>query len=537
MANPKLTSLFKVAPVLLGASFVATQTEAAFGQTTGSSEQEVLEQINEYNNQGNGELDQVTSVFELEDVSPDDWAFEALQGLVERYGCIAGYPDGTFRGNQAMTRYEFAAGLNACLQQMERLIAEGGNVSEEDFRRMQRLQQEFDAELTALGTRVDDLEGRVNTLEDQQFSTTTKLSGYFAAAAVQPFGGERADGFGDVDENTGLIYQGQLNFDASFTGRDRLRVQFRTAEVGNPGGAPFQRQATGEPLTELFDIFDETNGDFKLNVLSYRFPVGDSAEVAIGASGGSDFIPAQVFESNFGSGANLSDLILQGDLDTAEGGGRLIDGFSPNQFGAGISTRIDITDRLSFGAGYTVREDAARDPNIGLFKDHSIAANLNYAGDNFDIGLNYGRTQAGTPGLDPNVDDFEHNAVGLSGAVRFSPSVELGGWVTYVNQQSNEADRDGWAFSGNLAINDLGKEGSKLALGVASPAFFGNFDGSQPTDLVNEDARAYVGELSYKYPLNDNLSITPGVIAVFNPGRDSDNDTVYTGVIQTTFSF
>ncbi|HBB32401.1 MAG TPA: hypothetical protein DC064_11540, partial [Cyanobacteria bacterium UBA9273] len=44
---------------------------------------------------------------------PGDWAYEALRSLVERYGCIAGYPDGTFRGNRAMTRYEFAAGLNA----------------------------------------------------------------------------------------------------------------------------------------------------------------------------------------------------------------------------------------------------------------------------------------------------------------------------------------------------------------------------------------------------------------------------------------
>ena len=67
-------------------------------------------------------MDQVTNVSQLSDVSPGDWAYEALRNLVERYGCIAGYPDGTFRGNRAMTRYEFAAGLNSCLQQIERLI-------------------------------------------------------------------------------------------------------------------------------------------------------------------------------------------------------------------------------------------------------------------------------------------------------------------------------------------------------------------------------------------------------------------------------
>jgi len=58
-------------------------------------------------------IEQVTSVSQLSDVQPTDWAFQSLQSLVERYGCIAGYPDGTYRGNRSLTRYEFAAGLNA----------------------------------------------------------------------------------------------------------------------------------------------------------------------------------------------------------------------------------------------------------------------------------------------------------------------------------------------------------------------------------------------------------------------------------------
>lgn len=122
---------------------------------------------------------QVNNVSQLSDVRPNDWAFEALRSLVERYGCIAGYPDGTFKGNRAMSRYEFAAGLNACLQQIERLIAGVGSdlPSRQDLERLQRLTAEFQPELTALGTRVDNLEGRVAFVEDHQFSTTTKLFG------------------------------------------------------------------------------------------------------------------------------------------------------------------------------------------------------------------------------------------------------------------------------------------------------------------------------------------------------------------------
>ncbi|NES87212.1 MAG: S-layer homology domain-containing protein, partial [Moorea sp. SIO2B7] len=57
------------------------------------------------------EMEQVNKVYQLRDVQPTDWAFEALRNLVERYGCIAGYPNGTFRGNRALSRSEFAAGL------------------------------------------------------------------------------------------------------------------------------------------------------------------------------------------------------------------------------------------------------------------------------------------------------------------------------------------------------------------------------------------------------------------------------------------
>ncbi|HEY9909821.1 MAG TPA: S-layer homology domain-containing protein, partial [Thermosynechococcaceae cyanobacterium] len=41
-------------------------------------------------------MEQVTSISQLTDVKPTDWAFQALQPLVERYGCLAGYPDKTF---------------------------------------------------------------------------------------------------------------------------------------------------------------------------------------------------------------------------------------------------------------------------------------------------------------------------------------------------------------------------------------------------------------------------------------------------------
>ena len=80
---------------------------------------------------------------------------------METYGCVAGYPNGTFRGNRAMTCYEAAALLNACLDRVTEVTDE-----------LKRLLKEFETELAILKGRVDGLEARVGELEATQFSTT-----------------------------------------------------------------------------------------------------------------------------------------------------------------------------------------------------------------------------------------------------------------------------------------------------------------------------------------------------------------------------
>jgi hypothetical protein len=153
-----------------------------------------------------------------------------LQSLVERYGCIAGYPDSTFRGNQATSRYEFAAGLNACLDKINEIISAGlaDKVSKEDLETLQRLQEEFAAELTALRGRVDALDAKVAKLEAQQFSTTTKLSGE-AIFSVQ--GGSGNPGT-PSSSNIFVSSRVRLDLNTSFTGSDLLKTRL---EVGNGG--------------------------------------------------------------------------------------------------------------------------------------------------------------------------------------------------------------------------------------------------------------------------------------------------------------
>ncbi|VEP14528.1 S-layer protein (fragment) [Hyella patelloides LEGE 07179] len=106
------------------------------------------------------------SVSKLKDVAPSDWAYEAVQLLIDRYGIVTGYSDNTFKGNQSLTRYEFAAALNEVLQRVEESIAQKKtSVSSEDLATLQRLKQEFNAELVTLESRVNELKTRTNFLE------------------------------------------------------------------------------------------------------------------------------------------------------------------------------------------------------------------------------------------------------------------------------------------------------------------------------------------------------------------------------------
>lgn len=243
----------------------------------------------------NDSIAQLTNVSQLRDVQPGDWAYEALRSLVERYGCIVGYPNQTYRGNQSMNRYEFAAGLNACLQQIERLVAESEAVNREDLETLQRLSKEFEAELATLAGRVDNLEGRVAFLEDHQFSTTTKLEGEVVFGLADAFGGDPPGGCTivpingenlgsdctdrtDPDTNTVFAYLARLGLQTSFTGQDRLRMYLTTGNFGFgdpniPGsGGGFTNPRSLNTYMARLGYQAGYNNQVILDILEYRFP-------------------------------------------------------------------------------------------------------------------------------------------------------------------------------------------------------------------------------------------------------------------------
>ncbi len=259
-----------------------------------------------------GSAEQVTSITQFSDVYPTDWAYQALSNLIERYGCVAGYPNGTYRGNRAMTRFEAAALLNACLDRITEVTDE-----------LKRLMKEFEKELAILKGRVDGLEARVGELEATQFSTTTKLKGKTTfVIGANTFGGNAkntvldqfnfqnreigktsvgkqiikdADDMADVANEylggTTFNYDQQLDLLTSFTGKDLLKVRLRAGNFGKSAfgfsadtGIVNPQGGTYTTASGLEAAFQENNvkNNVVINRVFYQFPLGSNFTVTAG---------------------------------------------------------------------------------------------------------------------------------------------------------------------------------------------------------------------------------------------------------------
>ena len=90
------------------------------------------------------------------DVTPDDWAYQAVSDLSDQ-GVVEGYPDGTFKGERNMTRYELA-------QIIARLMAKEDQLNAEQRATLDKLAGEYADELANLGVRVGNLEKKVGNI-------------------------------------------------------------------------------------------------------------------------------------------------------------------------------------------------------------------------------------------------------------------------------------------------------------------------------------------------------------------------------------
>ncbi len=516
------------------------------------SESETIRTINtELLRSKNNVAQNVTSVSQLSDVKPTDWAFTALQSLVERYGCIAGYPDRTFRGKQATSRYEFAAGLNACLDKINEIISAGlaDKVSKEDLATLQKLQEEFAAELATLRGRVDALDAKVAKLEAQQFSTTTKLSGLaFFNVTGATSGTVAREGLPSPATRPNVTMSGLvwLTLNTSFTGKDSLVTQLAVGNGSSPANEYLSNgffNSTGTPFT------DQTAGaaanTFVLRELSYQFPVFEKASFVVG--------PRLNFYKYFDGNRFLYpwnttfNSINSSLLTTAKRG-------------AGAIFMTPLGDYFDFKVGYLSESlefsspNAASNPNKGLFGGSSaITAELGFKpSDSFKLRLIYSRANVENPGgggttiggagflpgtftgnngqsdnFVANFDWLVTKGFGVFGRYGYGTTNVKTGSVSLGNAIIN-------TFQFGLAFPDLFKDGAQAMISFGMPF---KYTGTLPVAGNGNGGTQYDLELSYIYPVTKNISIVPSAYFIFNPNNFSSNPTIFVGNLQAVFSF
>ncbi|NER31408.1 MAG: iron uptake porin [Symploca sp. SIO1C4] len=565
--NTKQPTAATPQPEALNLSPVMSEAETTLAQVPNSPVNSgVLEQVNRYSREGRKKKsqNQVTNVSQLRDVSPGDWAFEALRSLVERYGCIAGYPDGTYRGNRPTTRYEFAAGLNACLNQIERLIIESGDSFDRtDLETLQRLVQEFEAELATLGTRVDNLEGRVAFLEDNQFSTTTKLAGEVIFALTDEFNTEPDDASFLDNNNTVFQNRVRMEFNSSFSGKDRLvtRLAAGNADLFQIQGDP---QAPNESAlgTQTFNLGNTGDNDVIIDWLAYYTTFGAS-QIYFAGTGGihSDYVPTlnPFFEDFDGGNGALSTFASENPIYRIGGG-----------VGGAISLGVGVLESVlgpsTITVGYLAGPDSS-DPTDGngLFDgEYSLLGQLNVnIGDKIALGATYvnayhrgfnsifdagggfsgvvGTRFANDPreiALVPRDNPMVTNSYGVEAAFRLSETISISGFGTLTDViMIGAGGGEIWTYGGGVALSDLGKEGNVLGIfGGVQPTLRGLDGNIRPAGGFARD-NAYHIEGFYKYQLTDNISVTPGVIWLTSPGQDEGQEDAIIGTLRTTFKF
>jgi hypothetical protein len=482
---------------------------------------------------------QITPVSQLSDVQPTDWAFQALQSLVERFGCIAGYPEGTFRGNKALSRYEFAAGLNACLLRLNELLKNTTEtrLTEDEFISIQRLQNEFAAELSLLRNQIYNLEVWAENFN--QFSTTTKFNGEAIFALT--------DAFTNANQ-TVLQHRVRLNFKTSFTGKDLLLTQL---EMGNASPFNLNTQAG----IQTFNIQDQESDQVELNRLYYQFPVGDHLKLTLAATGTTwdDFVPT-----------------LNPNLDDKDGGNSTLSAFGQRNpiyrigGGTGIGfhyqSNPEVNQGIAFSAGYLAANGADATDGNGLFNgDYAALVQMTvYPAENVQFALTYNHAYS-TPGnfgfnngflnqswtgtklvnsLGSSENSVVSNSYGVQLAWQIHPQFTVSAWGGYTAARViNIGDSQIWNYAITLGFPDLFKLGSLGGIVIGREPYLSHIDHAEILESDFSQESSWHLEAFYRYPLTDNISITPGLIWITNPNQNAQNEDAIIGTLRTTFTF
>lgn len=495
--------------------------------------------------------EQVIAVSQFTDLRPTDWAYQALSNLVERYGCVAGYAEGSFKGSRAISRFEAAALLNSCLDRVS-----------DNTDTLRRLLREFEKELATLKGRTDGLDARVGELEASQFSSTTKLSGQATfVVGANAFGGVASDSLQQqarsLEGGTTFNYDLQLDFDTSFTGSDLFRIKMRAGNFANSGfggGAVVGTNQAAIVPNQLEIAFQEEcigNAGQALDCSDvvgiqrafYQFPIGNELTATVGGLVRQDDMLAMwpsvypadtlldyftyagapgVYNSNLGPGAglwwkrgnwNLSVNYIAGNGDTASEGG--------------IGT-VASAQTSTVQLGYATE-------SFGIAGAYTYSRNVGVA--------------SGTPLAVLEVSAM--NSIGVSAFWQPSssgwlPSISTGWGVNthpgVSTEDINVLQTQSWYVG--LQWDDVLISGNKAGFAVGQPTFVTRCGEGCPTGSPQDGQ--YAWEWWYSFQISDHITVTPAIFYLSNllgqitkieTGSNAGSLSNLGGLVKTTFRF
>jgi Carbohydrate-selective porin, OprB family len=533
------------------------------GLLAGTSMQVLAEEVTM---PGETTVSQVNSVSELTDVDPNSWAFQALKSIVERFGCLEGYPNKTYLGNKALSRYEFAAGLNACLEKVNDLITTNtaDKATKEDLATLQRLQDEFDKELASLRGRVDALETKTKDIESKLFSKTAKLDG--SVVMIVQGGGASSDktltgnrftsaagtSVAGASANTTFDSRVTLNFRASslITEGDQLRIRIR-GFAGNDTSGIFGlgtgvgtlfTTGSGNPVNGSVALtFDKTYYDFSVFTPKLRIRIGPSLQ-GIDTIDGNSFAGADD-ETTFISVMHSYSPLLSGIVHSGSGAAftyEVTDWFTLRGLylaNSGGATRAFGSGGL-FGANNKGSVEAEFDiGNLGTLRleyAHAVIQNAGASSPIFGSG-----TGAVLVGTNPtfasvgaasavnaitdvyaaNVEFKVFNNIGVFGRYAYG-STAVGG---------RGVDSDSW--QGGLSFQNLLGTGNTFGVAVGQPIRIK----SSPSG--SDSASELDIEAFYTFKVADRLFITPDIQFITSPANVSSNSGITVGTLRASFQF
>ena len=192
--------------------------------------------------------------------------------------------------------------------------------------------------------------------------------------------------------------------------------------------------------------------------------------------------------------------------------------------------------------GYLASSNNDPGPRSGIFiGPYGALAQLTFEpSKRFKVGLTYinAYNQEGLQGVETSTSltNYESDSYGVQATLGLGDNLVLGGWGGYTKARNlnSSGDAEIWNWAVTLGLPDFGKKGN-LA-GVIFGMTPKVTDSSIASVSESQDTSYHI-EGFYQHKVNDNISITPGVIWVTAPGNDSSNDDAVIGTLRTTFTF